>query len=359
MSKVLQHIINKFIAEQFSKSETNNTKKPTDPICAMIKQTDSQNTIQVGAPGTNQPGGQIQAQTALSSEKAIAKQNGAIDAFIIVTCLQTGNKYDASYIKTLITKLFKNYNQNIPWISSYATPDYFCLLPSLTTTIDDSMVIPVWIYSKSYKAWRNLSNDIIDINVGKTKSGEQRSIHISNTKRTPKEPIELMQTMYNLLNKTFIVKPQIDPTHKKEKDIKYDLTEYEFKFETDLPTVYKLIMDMIKSNSTFASDSKTITATKLTYEDIEEKFKSFYKQIKQTIKQLRINAPWMQYLDVNQIKMALTTEVFKRLPTFPSVLSPAEGDTRPLPLIYLSDMESTYKIVPGQFKNIQKQLRLQ
>lgn len=356
MSKVLQHIINKFIAEQlYIEQQT----KTTDPICAMIKQTDSQNTIQIGKPGTNQPGGQIQAQTALSSEKAIAKQNGAIDAFIIVTCLQTGNKYDVSYIKTLITRLFKNYNQNIPWISSYATPDYFCLLPSLTTTIDDSMVIPVWIYSKSYKPWVNLANDIVNMNVGKTKSGTKRSISISNLKKTPKSPIELMQIMYNLLNKTFIVKPQINPNDKKEKDIKYDLTEYEFKFETDLPTVYKLIMDMIKSNSTFASDSKTITATKLTYEDIEEKFKRFYKQIKQSIKQLRITAPWMQYLNLAEIKLALTTEVFKSLPSFPSVSSQEQVDKQPLPLFYLSDVEATYKNIPGQFRNIQKQLRLQ
>ena len=143
MSKVLQRIINKFITEQLRVEQQTNTN---DPICDMINQTDAK-IIQVGKPGTNQPGGQIQAQTALNAEKAAAIKNGAVDAFIIVTCLKTGNNVKNLYMSFLLTKLLSDIS-NIPFMQQYTTTQHFGLVGSLytTRTDDDSMIIPVWIF---------------------------------------------------------------------------------------------------------------------------------------------------------------------------------------------------------------------
>jgi len=345
MSKVLQRIIDKFIIEQLHVEQQTNTN---DPICAMIKQTDSQNTIQIGKPGTNQPGGQIQAQTALSSEKAIAKQNGAVDAFIIVTCLKTGDKYDGAYIKTLITKLFKEYTNNMPWIQSYATTEYFCLLPQLSTPIDDSMIIPVWIYSQKYQPWTELN-----------------PVNGNNTKKTPNAPIEMLQSLSDVTNKTFTIKPQNNSE------------SFEFSFKNDLKDLYKFIKYgdssikwpglADKKSVTYDADGKTVVATTLTYKQLQHFFTYFYRKIKQSIQKLantdvnKGGKPWVADLDLGQIKTFLQTEVDRYLPTFPSIpfqRNPEYGKERvPLPLVYLNDMIYTYKTVPSQFKNIQKQLK--
>lgn len=260
MSKVLQHIINKFIAEQILKPKKNNTKKPTDPICAMIKQTDSQNTIQVGKPGTNQPGGQMQAQSALSSEKAAAIKNGAVDAFIIVTCLKTGNNINALNMRSMITKLLSN-PSNIPFMQQYTTTDHFGLVSSLytTNTTDDSMIIPVWIFKGDINSY--IKNNLMTI----------KDNIISQTQETP---VDILNKVLKYINETPIqvgkIKNPTPNTNPPDPDYQ-EMIPLKLLFKDIDETLYTKYLNQILNNRniTFNANKTAVTQTTLTTKQIE------------------------------------------------------------------------------------------
>jgi hypothetical protein len=258
MSKVLEHIINKFIAEQFWKQKKDNTNKSTDPICAMIKQTDSKNIIKVGKPGTNQPGGQIQAQTALSSEKAAAIKNGAVDAFIIVTCLQTGNKMPGNTMDVMITNLLSNIS-NIPFMQQYTTTTHFGLISNLyTTRADDSMIIPVWIFKGTVRDYVEKLMTIKD-----------------NVIQTPRGPIEILNELLKYITTNQFTVGRIknpepntnppDPNYKEFIPLSLKLKDID-------ESLYNKYLTQITNNTsiTFNADKTSIINTTLNNKQIEK-----------------------------------------------------------------------------------------
>lgn len=280
MSKVLQHIINKFIAEQILKPKKNNTEKPTDPICAMIKQTDSQNTIQVGKPGTNQPGGQMQAQSALSSEKAAAIKNGAVDAFIIVTCLKTGNNINALNMRSMITKLLSN-PSNIPFMQQYTTTDHFGLVSSLytTNTTDDSMIIPVWIFKGDINTY--IKNNLMTIKDNIISQTQETPVDILNKvlKYIKETPIPVGETK----NPTPNTNPP-DPNYQEMIPLKLLFKDIDERLYT------KYLNQLLNNPSiTFNADKTAVTQTTLTTKQIKTLILKLIENISWDIKTLYHN----------------------------------------------------------------------
>ena len=260
MSKVLQHIINKFIAEQMQKNQKNNSTNSKDAICNMIQQTDSQTTIQIGQPGTNQPGGQIQAQTALNAEKAAAIKNGAVDAFIIVTCLKTGNNIKKLNMPLLLKKLLSDIS-NIPFMQQYTTTDHLGLVGSLytTRTNDDSMIIPVWIFKGTVTDY--IKNNLMTIK--------------NNVITTQRSPVEILNQLlkYITTEKFGVGKTKNPDQNTNPPDPNYqEFIPISLPFKDIDNSLYNKYLKLIIDNPliTFNADKTAVTQTTLTNKQIEK-----------------------------------------------------------------------------------------